>query len=175
MTQASRWATLAALALTMSASAVAEDAERGFDCEGPSGRVTQNSLPATLPVTISGVLQALKIGRGSYIPWAGASIESADGKKGIALLLVHNGWSGGKLTPTVYGMADSSLPILFDKVPKAEPIPFSLSLSASGRAAASVAGKTVTFAAKPMDSAKVVLFCQTGHFKFSDVKFSTSN
>jgi hypothetical protein len=174
MIQPNRGAAIAALTLFLAASTAAQDAGRSFDCDGPYGKTFERAFPTTLPVTISGVLQAIEIRHGSYLPSAGAAIASADGKKGIMIDFEVNAYGARELIPSAYGTAGSPLPIPFPKVPRYDPVAFSLSLSPSGKAIVRVGQKTIGFQAKPMESAKIALYCDTGKFKFSELNVSTS-
>ena len=174
MTRAGSWAAITALTLLAPTSTVAEDTGHSFDCDAPASRIFQASQPVTLPAEISGVLMPIKIRRGSYIPQAGAVFESANGKNAVGLALLHDAHSSRDLDPMAFGIADSPLPFQFQKVSRFAPIPFSISLSPSGKTVVKVAQQTARFDAKPMDSVKVTLFCYTGHFRFSELTIPIS-
>lgn len=87
--------------------------------------------------------------------------------------MVADGSSAKQLT-VIFNGTHSSIARQLGKVSRSTPIPFSLKLSETGKATVNIGGYTAEFDETALSPAKASVFCSTGQFKFSDVKFTTS-
>jgi hypothetical protein len=164
--------TLPLMALMHSASVLA--APLSFDCDVPPDRFSSVSENLTGSPAISGTVEVVQMRSGNNLPVAGARLVSADGINSVGLQLVAasahakqfdivlNTKRGDNFQRNTVGQVDAGAAI-----------PFSLSLSGTGKVALLIGTSSFITDFIPIPIGKAMAFCSTAQFKFTGLEFST--
>ena len=165
---------LSFMVLMRSASALA--APLSFDCDVPADRYSSVSEDLTESPAITGTVEAVQMRSGANLPVAGARLVSADGSNSVGLQLVANSTHaklfdivlnterGNNLQRRTVGQVDAKVAI-----------PFSLTLSATGKVTLLIGTSIFNADFVPIPAGKAMAFCSTAQFKFTGLAFSTSS
>lgn len=147
-----------------------------FDCDAAPDRFSSISQALDGSAAVTGTLTTKEMRTGGYLPVAGVRFFSADDKNGTGFQIVGdvdrpglfdvilNIWRDGVLTSDPVG-----------QVALTAPSPFEFGLSATGLASLRIGGTHFETKFMPMREGKVMVFCSTAQFKFTDLDFTVGN
>lgn len=167
--------TLATVVITlcgMTNSATAFASPFGFDCDVPPDHYSSVSQDLTGSPTLGGTIEAVQLRSGKSPPVVGARLASADGANGIALQLVAE-TAGAKQFAIVLNVKRGKTVqrSTLGQVATSAAIRFSLSIAANGKATLLINGNKFDADFIPIRASKAMVFCSTGQFKISDLRF----
>jgi hypothetical protein len=170
MVRAAVFASTAAVLLACPLPALA--APLRFDCDVPANHFS--ALTDAGSLAVSATVTPKELRSGTYLPMAGARLASAGDRQGVSLQFIAASANSKQLDIvliTHQGKARSSRS--FGQIGIAEPIAFSLVLSANGKLTLVVNGRSTIVDAPPISAGEASVYCSTGQFKFADIEFST--
>jgi hypothetical protein len=154
---------------------VASAAPLGFDCDVPPDHYSSVSQDASGQMTISGTVEPVQMRSGSNLPVAGVRFTSPDGKSSTGFQLVADSPRARQFSIVLNTRRGDDLRSnTVGQVGIGGAIPFSFTLSDSGKATLLVSGTIFNTDFVPMPSGTEMAFCSTGQFKFSNLIFSTA-
>jgi len=168
-----RWLSNGVAVATLQVSAPAFATSLSFDCDVPPDHFSSISDQVTEGAAIRATVQMVEMRPGKNLPVAGARLIGNDGAvaAGIQLVaasarakqfdIVFNARQGEAVQRTSLGQVDV-----------AGPIPFELTVSDAGTVTVLVGDSRFDVAAPPVAYEKGMVFCSTGQFKFSDIRFA---
>lgn len=164
--------TLFAATLFVSDSAFASPIS--FDCDVPADHYSSVSQEANGPLVISGMVKLVAARAGDNLPVAGARLVSSDGQDSAGFQLVANSSKPTRFDVVLNLNKNGELKrysvsqIGIDSI-----VSFRLVIDAE-RVNLTVNKKTVEGDFIPLTGGKLMVFCSTAQFKFTEVVFGTN-
>lgn len=144
-----------------------------FDCDVPPDRHSSVTGNLTAPLAIAGTVEAKQLRAGNNLPVAGARLVSSDGKESAGFQLVAASAQAQKFDVVLNLNRNGKLQrTTLGQIPVRAPIPFRLTLSEAGTITLSISANTFDYDFIPLPAGKVMAFCSTGQFKFTNLIFS---
>lgn len=147
-----------------------------FDCDVPADHFSSVSQDASGPVVIKGTVLAVQMRSGNYRPLAGVRVTSADDMNIVGFRLIDSSSRAKHLDVKLNMMQGRDLKEVTEGQVSAEvALPFTFSFSESGQVTLSIGGSIFQASFMPFANAKVMVFCSTGQFKFTDILLPSAN
>lgn len=149
-----------------------------FDCDVAANKY--NFFPSITdltsgPPTISGVIESKEFHSGQYLPAAGALLRDAPDQNYWSFQIFaryqHARYFDIKMNSTIGGRTRSKY--VGKGVSKNKPVPFSLTLQHNGTVHLQIADQSFYDAFVRLPKTERAIFCSSGHFKFSEVRFGS--
>jgi hypothetical protein len=165
---------LAALAAAASPS-LAFASTISFDCDVPADRYSSVSQDADGQLSVRGLVKLVAARSGANLPVAGARLVSSDGKSSAGFQIVGSGSKPDHFDVVLNLNKNGDLKrYAVGQIDTEATIPFTIA-SQEGRITLDVGGKKVAGDFMPLSGGKMMVFCSTAQFKFSDVAFGMSS
>lgn len=146
-----------------------------FDCDVPSDRYSSVSQETNASTIIAGSVQMVEMRSGTYLPLAGARWINTEGTTSVGFQIVAASHRSSQFE-VVLNVQDKNETkrYLLTHVAVKEAIPFKL-YSDNGKIVVAVGSSRVATEIAPFPAGKAMAFCSTAQFKFTDLRFTSSN
>ena len=141
-----------------------------FDCDVPADRFSSVSQETAGPLAISGTVALILSREGKYLPVAGALIESSDGSRSVGFQLIAPSAHRSEFN-IIFNVNTGDGPKRYTvgQVDMQTPARFSLAISDAGKISLAIGDKSFDGGTLALSGGKIMAFCSTGQFKFSDL------
>ncbi|WP_156839916.1 hypothetical protein [Novosphingobium aquimarinum] len=165
---------IALLTFSASASSVPSSSGMEFDCDVPADHYSSISQDLIGVPTIRGLVRAIELRPGNYLPLAGARIVSPDGKRSVTFQIIADSPRARQFDVILSTQNnETSNRKTVAQVAAESDIQFSLSLADAGKATLVLDDMSFDTDFEPLPSARGKAFCSTAQFKFFDLAFSS--
>lgn len=163
------------VALTSFSPGLASAAPISFDCDVPADRYSSVSQDTDGPLAVSGVVELVAARSGAFVPVAGARLVGADGKVSAGFQIVALNGPKSSTFDVVLNLNQGGALKQYNvtQIDTKAAIPFWLTLDGD-KLTLAVGDKKVGVDFVSIPGGKMMIFCSTGQFKFSDVRFGAS-
>jgi hypothetical protein len=144
-----------------------------FDCDVPADRFASVSQETAGPLAISGTVALILAREGKYLPVAGARLVSSDESRSVGFQLIAPSAHRSEFN-IIFNVNTGDGPKRYTvgQVDLQSPAHFSLAISDAGKISLAIGDKSFDGGTLALSGGKIVAFCSTGQFKFSDLNFS---
>jgi len=143
-----------------------------FDCDVPADRFASVSEETAGALAISGTVALVLAREGKYLPVAGARLISSDESRSVGFQLIAPSANRTEFNIIFNINAGDGLKrYTVGQVDLQSPAHFSLAISDAGKISLAIGDKSFDGGTLALSGGKIMAFCSTGQFKFSDLNF----
>ncbi|MGB7408371.1 MAG: hypothetical protein WA908_07685 [Pontixanthobacter sp.] len=164
---------LAAFAFAIGMGATAQAAPLTFDCNAPTETASAIANAAQMPPAISGTITPNRARPGRQLPMVGAQLISPDGQSEVGFVLTLPAANSQFMDVSlIVRRGSQSDNRRVGQIDVNNPIPFRLYVDPAGVANIEIQGRSFNSGFVPIVSGTESVFCSTGQFTFTNLRFS---
>lgn len=161
------------VAITLHSAGALAAVPLAFDCDVPADHFSSVTQDLEQPsASIQGVVQVREMRSGNNLPVAGARIADRTTKNMLGFQLVAASPKADSFDVVLNKQLEGKLQKFgVGQVLAKATISFQLTVDGSGKGSLIIDGKEADFEFPPLSGSKAMVFCSTGQFKFSELRF----